>query len=465
MRRSERFALSTFALFILLPACITLNIRRPEFPPPSALPALSYSRIAVPFTVSGSDATAALENSVQTAFLIDEDVPAGCAHGHVNGALTRSPFVLGDNSTAVTINAMLSGKMTVGASSMFGGSFKTVNVNSPIHVIVTPTIDSNWIPNASLQINVEGQYFGRNAQDFADRLLPNSDAAINQLKLKVLNKEAAKLQSQWTMLFDPQELPRGEGDPAAWLMMNPRSLALGTLSSRASDQSIHWSMSLEAAPEVSIGDRPISGKVQGGPTGNFIGSNTVNFAALARLPYRTADSVLSALVGREYRHNWWEHETITDIRVLGGGDLLALAVKIDGFPVSGIIYFIGGANYDDLKKEMYIPCKSGCFNSDPIRGLDFTVDTKSLLTAGGNWLLHSKILADIQGQAHWGVRENLAAIDRELRLAFCKVTGGTATLGAGTVTPGSRVTTDDHEANLLVSYSASIVERSPTSCQ
>jgi hypothetical protein len=196
--------------------------------------------------------------------------------------------------------------------------------------------------------------------------------------------------SGWNKLQEPFQI-----DSAIWLTVNPVVPCISPFVGNG--LFISTSIGIIAKPNLVFGPRPV---VQTTPLPE-INLNTPKAGSHVmlegNLPYDVAAKILSQkLVGNRYILSKYGIN-IQTLQLYGAEQTVVLKLEVSG-DIDGSIYLTGTPCYEISNDSLYI------------QNLDYSIETKNILTYTADWLLHSGFRQLIDEQAHWELGGEIAKV-------------------------------------------------------
>ncbi|HEV2628558.1 MAG TPA: DUF4403 family protein [Pseudolabrys sp.] len=288
-----------------------------------------------------------------------------------------------------------------------------VGLSGPVRVMPDWYLDAQLSPNVTpgnlcqvtiLNFNVTPALASATngaLQQFADK----ANSAV-----RTRSNMQAKAGAIWSALQQPIDLGQN-----SWLTINPNGVSVEQPRITDAGQYLSLPISLQAEPRIDIGGAPISIFPSPlPPIGNGPVPREFSVYLQAEMTHAELSRRLRELFVDKYYQispKWPLNDAyvrIADIQVRSNGPQLVLEVTVDG-ATHGTLYFVG--------TPKFIKNTNGRVGGRVvINDLDYTVETKNVLIKLGDWLLHSRLRAQLRSAARWDV-------SRELQQAYIGLKG------------------------------------------
>jgi uncharacterized protein DUF4403 len=400
----------------------------PEAPlPPSSIDVPSKLELQPVFTL--------IENSVQKSWPSEGawTYPPGHDDVRYKYYAERAPFALAMNGSVLTLGTVVNYRAEgqkkvlfawIGGSCGYGGEwprqirvgFASTATITPDYGLSTSTSLNDLTPLNTCNVTFLGIDVTGSIID-AVRSPLNSAASTLDANTKTFTAKPA-IERGWSQVESPQSLSN-----SAWILINPFEVRFGGLNGQGSTLSTSFGMS--AKPTVVTGPRPTTPIVQlptltvGQPASGF------HVISEASIDHTTASRLLSDAVRGSRLNYGSRHITLSSARVYGAGsDTLVVRIGFSGSK-HGYLYLYGRPQLESISQTLTVP------------DLDYTVETKDLLTKVAAWLLDAQIRQLLRSKAQWDLKPTLSSVKAELTAAL------NHNLGNGVALRGS---VDDLEA-------------------
>lgn len=190
----------------------------------------------------------------------------------------------------------------------------------------------------------------------------------------------AIMQDTWRQMFQPMLVSETY---KTWLQVNPESIGLSPL--QLSGDTLAGTLVVSSRPELSIGERPISGMQPVLPPFEYINPATEDFKLFLKtaVSYADAEQLLKAQLQGEVFSQGKRSVRVDDIEMYGQDGKLIVRLGLSG-TYTGSIYLEGNPYFNSKR------------NAIDIDNLEFTLNTRNVLFRTGGWLLKSTIKSKIQ---------------------------------------------------------------------
>ena len=260
-------------------------------------------------------------------------------------------------------------------------------INVPINISMTALSDKlNQLisKNRTLnKLNQENNITGK-IQDFLHDKTTSVDAdLLNNIYLRMA------IGKVWDALQNPIKLNYDLS-----LFLNPQAVQIATPTRKGDTAKLV--VGFAARPKLVSGDIP---KTSPQPSPNFsivqgLPENGFHISLDNELSFNFISKELTKkLEGKTYYVNG-KTITIERIKIYGSDGLVAGEVHVKG-TASGTIYLTGIPAYDESTTTLYI------------NNLDYTVETKNVLTKAADWLLHTGLRDNLADQAKWFIGDKI----------------------------------------------------------
>ncbi|MDB4947469.1 MAG: hypothetical protein JWM27_118 [Gemmatimonadetes bacterium] len=207
-------------------------------------------------------------------------------------------------------------------------------------------------------------------------------------------REAAALHDRvegvWRALQKPIQVADG-----VWLTLRPQAASADVPSGRGTTLSTDVALILR--PRVVVGDKPapdttpLPRRVPMPPGRGF------RLQLVADVPYAAGDSILAAeLVGKRLSSHG-QSVKVKAAHLSGHGSRLVLAVDVVG-DARGTLYFVGTPVFDPATQVLTVP------------DLDFSLETKNVLTTAAGWLLYPSLREQMAAAARFPLAARMAQL-------------------------------------------------------
>lgn len=215
--------------------------------------------------------------------------------------------------------------------------------------------------------------------------------AIDEQISKSLNLDQY-IQQAWQLMHDPVELSEAYG---AWLRFNPVSLRMTPLES--SGDMIRANLTLEALPELSLGEKPRRERIPPLPPFRYgLAPEDPRFSIYVGsvIPYAEAEKVARASVVDQTFTQGNKSVTVKDIKLYGQGNQLVVDLELTG-SYTGNIFLTGRPSFNTRDNRV------------DIKDLEYTLETRSFLLKSAAWLLKGTLKNKIQDNLDFLIDYNL----------------------------------------------------------
>ncbi len=445
MSRHGMLALGALLAFQLATGCCSRPV--PTLPDDELeLPELADSRLVLPVRISGSRVLSELENSApdgKTRLGAWVQIGRGEYPKGIKYKWTRSGFAIAPSPDRVVVKSKLTYRYRMAQRERVPGSDRywwreagmPSGSGSPAFSISLDTrLDSNWKPRVESRIRglpsrVE-KYVGL--------------GGIKSSAEKALTSELSKLTDFWERVALPRDIP---SVPGAHFLLNPSAFEYAPFHTDGRDIVTH--AMIVARPEIIVGDvDDREPPALPPPVRRPISDGLLSVYLDAQVTYSSMNELLQRLVGKEYGDGLAK-VTVRSIEISGRSDVLLVKMNLRGPLFAGDVYLKGGAIYDRLTKDVWVPAKS----EDSKKGLSF--HARSRLP---RWIVNSILLEDVRAKLAWNLSGEIDRQIEDLHSAFGEATGGKLALKNPGVNPTALYATD-HALKMYVEVSAPVVER------
>ncbi len=192
-------------------------------------------------------------------------------------------------------------------------------------------------------------------------------------------------------------------DYQAWLRIQPQDLRMTPLSTTAT--SLSAIITLEALPKLAFSQTAPYAPASPFPSFKYVPQQraendfVVNIASL--VTYEEAQRLAAASVVNQTFSSGNKSVTINDLKLFPSGDKVMITLAASG-AYNGNIYLSGIPYYDNARKKLQI------------QNLDFTLQTKSLLTKTAAWLFKSMLKNQIENNLDEMLSTNMQEMQTEI---------------------------------------------------
>lgn len=269
----------------------------------------------------------------------------------------------------------------------------TFRIDSSWNLITETRLNSHrWINEPKLQLGIVSLPISSISNYVIRRSQRTIEQGIDQAVANEVNL-TSYIVDAWNQLQKPI---MASEEYKAWLQINPTDLRMTPL--RTSDEEISATITLEALPRIVFGAKAPS--TLPAPFPKFSYDNrpaqerNFQLGIGSLVTYAEAERLAGESVLNETFESGGRSVTINDIRLFGNGGKLIIELATSG-AYRGKIYLSGIPQYDSRQNRL------------EIRDLDFTLETKSLLTKTAGWLFKSTLKKKIQDNLNDMVTQNL----------------------------------------------------------
>ncbi len=244
----------------------------------------------------------------------------------------------------------------------------------------------------SLPLSTVSSYAIRRSQSMIEQGIDQAVAEQGQL--------GSYVTELWNELQKPQLVAE---EYQAWLQMQPRDLRMTPL--QATETSISAIITLEAMPQLVFSPTAPYSLPTPFPTFKFVPQireeNDFNIRIASLITYAEAERMAAQSVVNQTFSSGSKSVSIQSLRLFPSGNKVMISLAASG-AYNGNIHLSGIPAYDNEAQKL------------TIEQLDFTLQTKSLLTKTAAWLFKSKLKNQIESNLDAMLSENMGELKEQL---------------------------------------------------
>ena len=272
------------------------------------------------------------------------------------------------------------------------GMFETPPTPLKLKFRANPRITPDWKVNTEIRYMGLSDLLAENTgigpisikpRSIVDEITQPLQKLLSDLINRKVNEKfplKSRIEQVWNAARKPVLVDRGRN---AWLKLAPREVMISPLNTY--DNRIRLSVGINSFAELAVGPEPAAAPPS--PLPNLRVVNTLGrgfrIALNADLFYRDILNIASPLLLNQEFHSDGKTIIIKDLDLYGNGDNIMVKVATEG-SLEGTFYLTGKPRFDPTT------------NLFSVEGVDFDMETRSLLLKSADWFLHSIIRHRIQ---------------------------------------------------------------------